>query len=86
MMSSNNFGQAIESVKMKQKNSEAQFSDNKNFKIALLCEGRIYGEDDAIAMRPYQSSLICNVANSELLVLTRVEFYRTYKHSLNNCW
>ena len=32
-------------------------------------------------MRPYQASLVCNVADSELLVLTRVDFYRTFKHS-----
>ena len=71
---------------MRQKNSEAPVQDNKRVKIALLGEGRIHGEDDAIAMRPYQSSLICNVASSELLSLTRVEFYRTYKQSVNNCW
>ena len=80
MMTKNNFGQGIEGVKMKQKNKEASFTDNKNVKIALLGEGRIHGEDDAIAMRPYQASLVCSVAQSELLVLTRVEFYRTYKN------
>lgn len=35
-------------------------------------------------MRPYQSSLVCNVAESELLVLSRTEFYRTFKHSTDS--
>ena len=85
-MTKNNFGQGIAGVKMKQKNKEAYFIDNKNVKIALLGEGRIHGEDDAITMRPYQASLICSVANSELLVLNRAEFYRTYKNGVTECW
>ena len=35
-------------------------------------------------MRPYQASLICNVADSEVLVLTRVDFYRTFKMSTDS--
>ena len=40
-------------------------------KIAIIGEGKVHGEDDAIALRPYQASLICNMNNSELLVMTR---------------
>ena len=50
-------------------------------KIALIGEGQIHGEDDAIAVRPYSATLKCNMADSELLMLPRVEFYRTFRHS-----
>ena len=53
----------------------------KRVNIALLGEGQIHGDDDAITMRPYQASLICTVADSEVLVLSRTEFYRTFKLS-----
>jgi len=45
----------------------------------------VYGEDDAIAMRPYQTSLVCNLADSEVYILTRVEFFRMFKQSAE-CW
>ena len=47
--------------------------------LALLGERRIHGEDDAIAMRPYQASLVCSLADSEVYILTRIEFYRMFK-------
>ena len=51
----------------------------------MIGEGRIHGEDDAIGERAYKSSLICNVADSELLIMTRVEFERMFK-STTECW
>jgi len=36
-------------------------------------------------MRPYHSSLKCTVTSSELLVLSREDFYRTFKLS-NESW
>ena len=41
----------------------------------------MHGEDDVIGQRPNQSTLTCNVADSELLVLTKMDFYRTFKHA-----
>ena len=59
---------------MKYSNAGSTFYDYRKVKIALIGEGRIHGEDDAIAMRPYQASLICSVANSELMILTKTDF------------
>jgi len=84
MAENNEFGQGIDAAKIKYWQKAAAFTDNKCVRISLLGEGRIHGEDDAIAMRPYQSSLVCNVAGSELLVLSRTEFYRTFKHSTDS--
>ena len=81
MTDQNDFGSGIDSAKIKYWQKAAAYSDNKRVSIALIGEGRIHGEDDAIAMRPYQASLICNRAGGELLMLSRIEFYRTFKHS-----
>ena len=64
---------------------EALYTDFKRVKVALLGEGRIHGEDDAIALRPYQASLICSVSGSEAYELTRAEFYRAFK-TQSDCW
>ena len=80
-MTSTPFGRGIESTKIQYSNKEAAFSDFRQVKIALIGEGRIHGEDDTIAMRPYNASLICSVANSELFVMTRKEFQRIFKQS-----
>ena len=55
--------------------------DFRPVKIALIGEGQIHGEDDAISMRPYQASLRCSLNDSELLILSRTDFYRTFKAS-----
>ena len=41
----------------------------------------MHGEDDAISMRPYQSTLTCTENNSEIYIMQRNEFYRTFKTS-----
>ena len=75
----NQFGTGIKSTKMEYSQKEAAFSDFKNVKIAYIGEGMLHGEDDAIEDRPYQASLICNIAGSELFIFTKVEFYRAFK-------
>ena len=82
-MSQRPFGRGIESTKVRHVNKEAAFSDYKHVKIALIGEGRLHGEDDCIALRPYHASLICSVADSELYTMTRKEFYRIFHMSDN---
>ena len=53
----------------------------KPVKVAILGEGRTHGEDDAISMRPYKASLVCSKNDSELLILTREQFWRIFKNS-----
>lgn len=65
--------------------NEAPEVENKRFSLALLGKGRLHGEDDAVSMRPYSSSLICSKAGSEVFRLSRVEFYRMFK-SNSDCW
>ena len=84
MTDNNDFGSGIDAAKIKYWHKAAAFYDNRRVSIALIGEGRIHGEDDAIAMRPYQASLVCNRAGSELLILSRIEFYRTFKHSADS--
>ena len=43
----------IESTKIEYQQQAAAFSDYRQVKIALLGEGRIHGEDDVVAQRPY---------------------------------
>ena len=50
-------------------------------KIALLGQGQLHGEDDAISERPYQSSLICNKSGSEIFMMTKADFLRTFQLS-----
>ena len=78
MTDKNSFGTGIVATKLKYWQKAAAFSDNKRLRISLIGEGRMHGEDDAIAMRPYQASLICNMAGGELFILSRNEFYRTF--------
>jgi len=52
--------------------------------VALIGEGRSHGDDDAIAMRPYTSSLKCNVPEGVVLILGRAEFQRIFKGSNAN--
>lgn len=52
--------------------------------VALIGEGRSHGDDDCIAMRPYRSSLKCNVAEGVVLILGRAEFQRIFKSSNAN--
>lgn len=75
----NEFGNGIEATKVEFAQKQAPFTAFKPVKIALIGEGQIHGEDDAISMRPYQASLRCTLNDSELLVLTRVDFYRMFK-------
>ena len=79
-MMKNQFGTGITSTKMEYSQKEAAFNDFREVKIAYLGEGMLHGEDDAIENRPYQASLICNVAGSELFIFTKVEFYRAFKN------
>lgn len=51
----------------------------QKLKIAFLGSGQVHGEDDAISLRPYQSSLLCTENHSEVFVMLRNEFYRTFK-------
>ena len=53
----------------------------KRVTFALIGEGRTHGDDDAIAMRPYTSSLKCNVPEGVVLILGRAEFQRIFKSS-----
>ena len=41
----------------------------------------MHGEDDAISNRVYQSSLICHTSGSELFVMSKADFQRTFKAS-----
>ena len=77
----NRFGDGIECTKIDYAQKDAAFQDYKYVKIALLGEGRLYGEHDAVADRPYKSSVICSVADSEMLVLSKTDFQRTFKSS-----
>ena len=69
----------IESTKIEYQQQAAAFSDYRQVKIALLGEGRIHGEDDVVAQRPYQASLICSLNDSELYVWTRADFQRAFR-------
>ena len=53
----------------------------KPVKIALLGPRQIHGEDDVFAMRPFSATLRCTKPDSELYVLNRADFYRTFKLS-----
>ena len=78
------FGQAIQSSKLEYTQKQEAEMNMKRVNIARIGEGQVHGEDDAIAMRPYQASLTCTVSGSELFVLSRVDFYRTFKQSTSS--
>ena len=48
-----------EKTMFKEKEKNLATHKYKRVKIAIIGEGRVYGDDDAIAVRPYQSSLKC---------------------------
>lgn len=73
------------SSKMEYTQKQSASTNFKRVKIALIGEGQVHGEDDAITMRPYQASMTCTKSGSELLILSRVDFYRTFKGS-SLCW
>lgn len=50
--------------------------------MALIGEGQIHGEEDAISMRPYQASLRCH-ATGELLALDKKKFQNMFKECAN---
>ena len=56
----------------------------QNVKIALMGSGQVFGEDDVIMDRPYQSSLICSENDSEAYSMPRSEFFRTFKQNVDN--
>ena len=78
-------GKGIETTKYEFNQKQAVFPEFKSVKIALIGAGQVHGEDDAIAMRPYQASLKCTVSGSQILVLSRSEFYRMFKNQ-QECW
>ena len=51
----------------------------------MIGEGQLHGEDDAVALRPYQSSLRCNTPHSEVYILNRLAFFNMFKSS-TACW
>ena len=48
-----------EKTMIKEKEKRLTTHKFKRVNIAIIGEGRVYGDDDAIAVRPYQSSLRC---------------------------
>ena len=64
-----------------EKEKKLAISKYKRIKVAIICEGQIYGDDDAIAVRPYQSSLKCITPEAQALALSRGEFQRTFRAS-----
>ena len=53
----------------------------KNVKIALIGRGQVFGDDDVTMQRAYQSSLVCSENDSEVYLMPRSEFFRTFRQN-----
>ena len=60
----------VDATKVEFKQTKFRQNAYKRVKIALIGEGQIHGEDDAISMRPYCATLRCH-SHGELLALNR---------------
>ena len=57
---------------------------NQNYRIALLCKGQMFGDQDAFYEKPYQSTVICRSNDGELYRITRENFQKL--KNIGDCW
>jgi CRP-like cAMP-binding protein len=53
---------------------------NKDYRVALLCKGQMFGDQDTIYERPYQATVICRSNDGELYQITRENFQKLKNH------
>ena len=69
-------------TKNKMLSSNAEYS--KNYRIALLSKGQMFGDQDAFYDRPYQSTVTCKSNDGELYQITKENFKKL--KNLGDCW
>lgn len=68
-------------------NSKALSNNNqydKMYRIALLCKGQMFGDQDCFFERPYTSTVICKSNDGELYRISRESFQKLKNQG--DCW
>ena len=75
-LTKNKFGHGIECKKIDYSQKDSSWQDYKLIKIALLGEGKIHGAKAVIEELPYETTMMCSVNDSELLIFSKIDFDR----------